>query len=101
VPAGTTTVTLRLSAAWEDGAAAPARWLGWQACAAALPAGLVGSTLADPAGLAGAVAELLEHHAHYQAGARAQAAQWRHRQSAARVIEALGAAGGAAILPAV
>ncbi len=101
LPAGAAAVTLRLSAAWEGGAAPPARWFGWQACATALPAGLVGSTLADADGLAAAVGELLEHHAHYQSGARAEAAQWRHRQSAARVIEALGAAGGAAILPAV
>jgi len=95
-PAGSTMVTLQLSAAWQADAAPPARWQGWQPANEALPAGLVGCTLAEPAALVDSVAQLLEHHGHYQAGARAWAAHWRHRQSGDRVIEAL----GAAILPA-
>jgi hypothetical protein len=99
VPAGTTALSLRLDAAWEPGAAAPARFLGWQASIACLPWGRVGLALAGPEQLPGCIEELLAQHAHYRAGAREQAAACGQLHSAARVVEALHAATITAGLP--
>jgi hypothetical protein len=92
IPPDTTRVELALDAAWEPGAAPPARLQGWQASTSRLAAGRIGLTLAGEGGLASAVDELLAHHAHYQAGAREQAAAFRYQHAGARVIETLLAA---------
>ena len=92
LPGDTTQLDLELDAAWEPGAAPPARLQGWQASASRLAAGRIGLTLAGEGGLAPAVDELLAQHAHYQAGAREHAAEFRHQHSGARVIETLLAA---------
>jgi hypothetical protein len=80
---------LALRAAWQRGAAPPAQCTGWRAAAERLPAGLVGLTLSDASQLAASVEELLEHHAHYRAGARAHATACSLRQGADRVLAGL------------
>jgi hypothetical protein len=68
---------------------------------AAPPLSVIGSAYDDPGEIEWRLRELLDHHAHYAATARAFATGWRERHNAARLVEVLEGSTGAAEAKAV